>query len=110
MKIDLSMLGIFGHSSQPTAARFEIERDGFVSFLAYETDGHDGISLLHTEVHPSVRHHGIANELAQMALEYAKKKHLKVEVICPVVYHFLNKHPGYKSLVRLPTPYKPAAS
>ena len=94
---------------QPTKGRFEIERDGLVSYLAYEMDGHEGISLLHTEVPPALRHRGIASELAQMALEFAKEKHLKVEVICPVVYHFLNKHPEYKQLVRLPTPYKPTA-
>lgn len=94
-------------AAQPKKGRFEIERDGLVSYLAYETDGHEGISLVHTEVPPSLRHHGIANELAKMALEYAKEKHLKVEVICPVVYHFLSKHPEYKPLVRLPTPYKP---
>ena len=91
-------------ASQPNKGRFEIERDGLVAYLAYETDGHDGISLLHTEVPAAIRHHGIANELAQMALEHAKEKHLKVEVICPVVFHFLNKHPEYKSLVRLPKP------
>jgi predicted GNAT family acetyltransferase len=93
--------------SQPTQGRFEIERDGLVSYLAYETDGREGISLLHTEVPPSLRHHGIANELAKMALEHAKEKHLKVEVICPVVHHFLSQHPEYRPLVRLPTPYKP---
>jgi predicted GNAT family acetyltransferase len=84
---------------QAIKSRFEIERDGQVSWLAYEIDGKGWISLAHTEVPPALRGRGIANELARLALEYAKDNHLKVEVICPVVYHFLNKHPEYKPLV-----------
>jgi uncharacterized protein len=97
-------------SAQPRKGKFEIEREGQVSFLAYETDGREWISLLHTEVPPALRGNGIAAELSQMAFEHARQNNLKVEVICPVVYHYLKKHPEYKSIVRLPSPYKPAAS
>ena len=93
-----------------TQGRFEIERDGQVSYLAYELDGQQGISLLHTEVPVALRGRGIAGELSRMAFEYAKDNDLKVEVICPVVYHFLNQHPEYKPLVRTPSPYKPGVS
>lgn len=79
--------------------RFEIEREGQVSYLAYQTDDNGWMSLLHTEVAPSLRGRGIANELAQMSLEYAKDHHLRVEVVCPVVFHYVLKHPEYKSLV-----------
>lgn len=76
-------------------------RNGMVKFpiLVYETDGAGWISLLYTWVSPALRGRGIANELAQLALEYAKGKHLKVEVVCPVVFHFVSKHPEYKPLV-----------
>ena len=79
--------------------QFKIERDGEISYLAYETDGHEWISLLHTEVAPKLRGRGIAGELSKMALEYAKEHHLKVEIICPTVAHFVGKHPEYGSLV-----------
>jgi predicted GNAT family acetyltransferase len=82
-----------------TMNRIEIEREGEVAFLGYETDADGWISLLHTWVPPALRGRGIANELAQKALDYAKDHHLKVEVICPVVFHFLTKHPEYKPLV-----------
>ena len=49
------------------------------------------ISLLHTWVPPVLRGRGIANELAQKALEFAKDNGLKVEVICPVVFSLPNK-------------------
>ena len=79
--------------------KFEIEREGEVSYLAYETDGEGWISLLHTQVAPALRGRGIANELAQMGLDYAKDHELKVDVVCPIVFHYLNKHPEYKALV-----------
>ena len=80
-------------------ARIEIERDGEVAFLGYQTDADGWISLLHTWVPPALRGRGIANELAQKALQFAKDNGLKVEVICPVVFHFITKHPEYKPLV-----------
>jgi predicted GNAT family acetyltransferase len=82
-----------------TSKTIEIERDGEVAFLGYETDADGWISLLHTWVPPALRGRGIANELAEKVLEFAKAEHLKVEVIWPVVFHFLTKHPEYKKLV-----------
>lgn len=84
---------------EATKGKFEIERDGEMSYLAYETDGEGWISLLHTEVAPALRGRGIANELAQMGLDYAKEHQLKVDVVCPIVFHYLNKHPELKTLV-----------
>jgi uncharacterized protein len=82
-----------------TESRFEIEQESHVSYLAYETDGCEWISLLYTEVATPLRGRGIASDLARMAFEYAKDKHLNVEVICPVALHFALKHPEYKSLI-----------
>lgn len=93
--------------AEATKGKFEIDRDGGTSFLAYETDSEGWISLLHTEVSSALRGRGIANELAQMGLEYAKIHNLKVDVICPIVFHFLTKHPEYKSLVGI-RGYRPA--
>lgn len=87
-------------SSQMTNNRFEITQDGMVSYLAYETDGTEWISLLYTEVAAPLRGRGIAKDLAQMAFEYAKEKKLKVEVICPVALRFALKHPEYMSLIK----------
>jgi uncharacterized protein len=82
-----------------TKGQFEIEREGQISFLAYEIDGEGWISLLHTSVPPALRGRGIANELARMALEYAKQHQLKVDVVCPIVFHYTTKHPKYKPLM-----------
>ena len=92
---------------EATKGRFEIDRDGNISYLAYEIDGEGWISLLHTEVSPALRGRGIANELAQMGLGYAKTHELKVDIVCPIVFHFLTKNPEYKSLVGI-RGYQPA--
>lgn len=83
----------------PTKGQFEIEREGETARLAYEIDNEGWISLLHTFVPPTLRGRGIANELARMSLEYAKEHRLKVDVVCPIVFHFTTKHPEYKSLL-----------
>jgi predicted GNAT family acetyltransferase len=82
-----------------TKGQFEIEREGQISFLAYELDGEGWISLLYTSVPPSLRGRGIANELARTALEYAREHQLKVDVVCPIVFHYTTKHPEYKPLI-----------
>ena len=86
-------------TTEAMKGKFEIERDGGVSFLAYETDGEGWISLLYTEVPPALRGRGIANELARMGLEYAKAHKLKVDIVCPIVFHFLTKNPQYRPLI-----------
>lgn len=90
-------------ASQKIKGRFKIEREGQLSLLEYEMNGHESIALLHTEVPPVLRGQGIAMELVQMAFDYAKENNLKVEIICPVVYTFLKKHPEYETLVRTPS-------
>jgi hypothetical protein len=95
----MERIAMINTPSEVIESRFEIKRDGQTSYLAYETDGRTWISLLHTEVAAAQRGRGIAAELAQMALEYAKDNQLTVEIVCPVVFHFLVKHPEYKPLV-----------
>ena len=93
----------------PRKGQFEIERDGETARLAYEVDNEGWISLLHTFVPPSLRGRGIANELARMGLEYAKEHRLKVDVVCPIVFHFTTKHSEYQPLLGI-RGYKPAHS
>jgi uncharacterized protein len=91
--------GLMNEKIPPTKGQFEIEREGQTSFLAYEIDGENWISLLHTSVPPGLRGRGIANELARMALEYAREHQLRVDVVCPIVFHYTTKHPEYRPLM-----------
>lgn len=79
--------------------RFEFEENGEVATLDFEIDDLGWITLVHTEVPPSLRGRGIAGMLARTALEYARDQKLKVDVICPLVADFVSKNPEFNSLI-----------
>jgi predicted GNAT family acetyltransferase len=81
-----------------TNGRFELEEAGQVAWLEYNL-GDGVLQLIHTEVPPALRGKGIAGELARSALELARERGLKVDVICPSVTEYVNKHPEYADLV-----------
>lgn len=82
-----------------TRSRFEIEEDGEVAYLEFETDSQGWMTIWHTEVPSTLRGRGVATELAQTAFEYAKQNELRVDVICPLAADFLSKHPEYGASV-----------
>ncbi len=94
--------GIIGRKSKTpqkvTEGRFEMARDGQVAFLEY-TMTEKVLGLIHTEVPTSLRGLGLASSLAETALQYARKNNLKVDVICPSVLGYIEKHPEYLDLV-----------
>jgi len=57
------------------------------------------LTLLHTDVPPTLEGHGIGSAMVKAALEYAKAEHLEVLPICPFVKGYLRKHPEYLPLV-----------
>ncbi len=85
-------------SQKVTTGRFEVERDGEVAYLEYSMTG-NVLELIHTEVPAKLRGLGLASSLAETALQYALKKKLKVDVICPSVHDYIAKHPEYSELV-----------
>lgn len=85
-------------SQQVTNGRFEIERDGYVAYLEYNLAG-KVLQLIHSEVPEALRGHGLASELAKSALDWARANGVKVDVICPSVAAYLEKHPEYSDLV-----------
>ncbi len=83
---------------QVTSGRFELERDGHTGFMDYNLAG-NVLQLIHTEVPGALQGKGVASELAKGALEYARENNLKVDVICPFVSEYIEKHPEYAPLV-----------
>jgi len=83
---------------QATSGRIEIERHGHVAYLEYTLAG-KVLQLIHSEVPTALRGQGLGSELAHSALEWAREKGLKVDVICPSVAEYLGKHPEYADLV-----------
>ena len=80
------------------SGRFEIERNGQTAFLENNLAG-NVLQLIHTEVPATLHGKGLATELAQSALEWARERGLKVDVICESVAAYIKKHPEYADLV-----------
>ncbi|MGC2698480.1 MAG: GNAT family N-acetyltransferase [Candidatus Angelobacter sp.] len=83
---------------QVVNGRFEIERDGHIAYLEYNLAG-KVLQLIHSEVPEALRGQGIASTLAQSALDWAREHEVKVDVICPSVAAYLEKHAEYKDLI-----------
>lgn len=88
------------NSTRVTRSRFEIEQDGKISYLEFETDSHGWMTIWHTEVAEGLRGKGIGLELVTTAFQYAKENSLLVDVICPLANHLVEKHPEFKALLR----------
>jgi len=86
-------------ATKVTKSRFEIEQDGQIGYLEFETDGHGWLTIWHTEVPKDLRGKGIGLELVTTALQYAKENSLRVDVICPLANHLVEKHPEFKALI-----------
>ena len=86
------------HAERATRGRFELEENGQVAYLEYVLAGNI-IQLLHTEVPASLRGKGIAGSLAQNALEWAREHDVMVDVVCPYVEEYLEKHPEFSDLL-----------
>ena len=88
--------------SNPTKvikSRFEIEQDGQIGYLEFETDGHGWMTIWHTEVAKGLRGKGIGLELVTTAFQYARENDLRVDVICPLAHHLVEKHPELQALL-----------
>lgn len=82
-----------------TRSRFEIDHQGQISYLEFETDGHGWMTIWHTEVAKGMRGHGVGLELVTTAFQYARDNSLRVDVICPLANHLIEKHPEFQDLV-----------
>lgn len=83
---------------EPSSQRFVAAVDGQESVLDYRlADG--TMTITHTGVLPSLRHHGIAGELTRFALETAREHGWKVVLVCPYAESFVIKHPEYNDLL-----------
>jgi len=78
--------------------RFETNLDGGVAFLEYRLrEGQ--ILFTHTEVPSASEGHGIASNLANVALDYARDNQLEIVPLCEFVIAYIKHHPEYLPLV-----------
>ncbi len=79
--------------------RFEIDLGNEqVALIDYRMQGDDVYVLIHTEVPPEYRGRGIAERMAEAALETAKTEGRQVVPECPFVRKYIRRNPQYQSL------------
>ena len=82
----------------PVAQEFFAEVDGLRAVLQYRYA--QGImSVVHTGVPAALANRGIAADLTQTALEFARAQGWKVNPVCAYTRAFLQKHAGYDDLL-----------
>lgn len=77
--------------------RFEVQLGDALALMEYMRAGNN-IIFTHTEVPEAFEGQGVANEMAYVALEYAKAEGLKVQPLCPFVALYIRKHPEYQPI------------
>jgi uncharacterized protein len=89
----------------PDRRRYQAERDAEVAgFLLYRRRP-GAIRLIHAEVDPRFEGRGVGGALARAAFEAARAAGDRVEVVCPFVAGWLERHPEYRDVL---TPRSPA--
>ncbi|HEX9564818.1 MAG TPA: GNAT family N-acetyltransferase [Gemmatimonadaceae bacterium] len=78
--------------------RYELATEGGTAILTYRRK-EDAIILVHTEVPEALRGRNLANRLARLALNEARRDGRRVVVKCPFVSAFIRRHPEYADLV-----------
>ena len=78
--------------------RFAADVDNAVAYLAYREVDERTVDFYSTFVPRSARGAGIASQLTQHALEYARQHGLRVVPSCPFVGVYLARHPEYQDL------------
>ena len=84
--------------NNPTEKRFELKVGENVAALYY-SKFENKLYLNHTEVPEALQGQGLARQLVEEALEYAKANNLPVVPMCPYANKFIQRHPQYQELL-----------
>jgi predicted GNAT family acetyltransferase len=87
---------------QEAKQRFVLLAEGLESELTYKRSG-DVIIFDHTKVPPELQHRGLANQLAEAALGYAREWNLQVDPQCRFMAVYIERHRQWQDLLKKPT-------
>ena len=79
--------------------RYEIVLGGEVAGVLHYRRHGESIELMHTEIDQSFEGRGLASRLASAALSDARRRATAVEVSCPFVSSYVERHPEYNDLL-----------
>jgi hypothetical protein len=88
------MNSVFRNTKQ---SRFELETDGQISVADYR-ERPDTLVITHIGVPEALRGQGLASQLAQGIIDYARAENLKVQPLCPFMATYFDRHPEFAQL------------
>ena len=94
MQINLDQVHIIHN---PEKKRFETTVEGYLSKLDYIQDGKNFV-ITHVGVHPELRGQGLAAQIVEAGLAYAKKNDFRVIPMCSYAAAYIRRHPEYREL------------
>lgn len=87
----------------PVRRRFAAEVERGEAVLDYElADGGDTLDLTRTFVSEELRGEGLAGQVVQHALDWARHHDKRVIATCPYVQRWIERHPEYGDLLARP--------
>jgi predicted GNAT family acetyltransferase len=82
----------------PTMSRFEMVSGDVLAFVEYRRTG-NRIVLTHTEVPEAMSGQGVGSKLVSGVLDVLRAEGAMVVPHCEFVAAFIERHPGYRSLI-----------
>ena len=80
-------------------SRYEIVLGGEVAGVLHYRRHGGQVELAHTEIDPAFEGRGLAGRLASAALSDARARATPIQVTCPFVTGYLERHPEYADLL-----------
>lgn len=86
----------------PEAHRFYIETEGETAYLEYTPKGTSTVDYRSTYTPHELRGQGLASQVVQHALDWARHHDVQVIPSCPFVREFIDEHPEYEAVATRP--------
>lgn len=87
------------HKQSDDKGMFYVEdKDGIVAELTYTALENNIITLDHTEVDKKLEGQGVASQLVEKSVEYAKEKNLKIDPLCPFAEAEFKRNESYQEV------------
>jgi predicted GNAT family acetyltransferase len=83
----------------PAERRFEVFADGKLAGFATYRVRDTVVTVVHSEVDPELRGHGLASELAQQTLDTLRQRGNRVVPACPFFARYVGEHPEYDDII-----------
>ena len=87
-------------ANAPERLRYELRLgDAVIGFATYRLVGRRRVVFIHTEVDDGHSGQGLAERLAQFALDDVRAAGKRIVAVCPYIASYLRKHPEYDDIV-----------